>query len=423
MNPVFGKQLTRAREIRGISIEEAAHATRMRPAMVEALETGNLEAFPNPAYAKSFLLLYGKYLRLDVKAVAAEIDTGMQVTVEDYQYLTHAKETTPGPARRGDFARPHSLPSWTPVIALGGITAVVVFGFLLWLNMSRIGDGGNKPMPKAGTQAEGIEPVVAGAQPVKVSGPTTAPRPSVPPQVPAVAEAVAAPVSEPVPPVEPPVAEEPVVVAAVPPPPSSGNQAPAPVYPKDPPPPIVKTPPPFKVPAAAPVAVAVPAVAPKSPIIGATTSLTPPPVAEPVTTIDGVEVRTARVISPAAKIATNDAAMLANVENAESAPQTAPPLTGLTPVEEPEASEVPQDSSPLAKDPNTVEIEPVKKTWVVVRREAGGPPVYEDFLYPSARPMRLPAGKYFIEARDADAIEIRRAGKTIPYLTGGVRIE
>ena len=421
MNPIFGKQLQRAREIRGISIEEAAHATRMRPAMVEALETGNLEAFPNPAYAKSFLLLYGKYLRLDVKAVASEIDTGMQVTVEDYQYLTHAKETTPGPARRGDFARPHSLPSWTPVIALAAITGVVVFGLLLWLNMSRIGNVADKPLPRAGTQSEGIERVVAGAQPVKVDGPPKARRiveAPVAPESAVVAPALVA-ASQPAEPaqdgaVAPPTAEESPVAttAAVP----SSSQAPAPVYPKDPPPPIIKTPPPVK--AAPPVAVATSSVLSVPPIIGAT-----PPVAVPVTTTDGVEVRTARVISPAAKIATNDAALLAQVETAESAPQTPPPLTELTPAPEAEEPEVAQDSSPLAKDPNTIEIEPVKKTWLVVRREAGGLPVYEDYLYPSARPMRLPSGKYFIEARDADAIEIHRAGKTIPYVTGGVVVE
>jgi cytoskeletal protein RodZ len=409
MNPIFGKQLQRAREIRGISLEEAAHATRMRPAMLQALEEGNLEAFPNPAYAKSFLLLYGKYLRLDVKAVAAEIDTAMQVTVDDYQYLTHANETTAGPARRGDFARPHSLPSWGPVLALGGITAIVVFGFLLWLNMSRIGNVAETAPPKPVDEKEAIEPVVAGAQPVKIAVPLAAKKSApVPVATPAPAPLIASatPDSMPAPlPTQPAATENPPALAA------NGNQAPLPVYPKDPPPPIVVKAP---LPNLAPAPVTIP---PKQQIIGAASQ--PPPIGEPVTQIDGLEVRPARVISPVAKMASNDAALLAAVDN--SAPQTPPPLTDLSPVSEPDEPEVEQ--SALAKDPNTVEIEPIKKTWIVIRGAVGASPIYEDFLYPSARPMRLPGGKYYIEVRDADAVEIRRGGKSIAYTTGGVRIE
>ena len=148
MNDLIGTQLQRTREQLGISIEEAAYATRMRPPMIHALEIGDMTAFPNATYAKSFLLLYGKYLRLDVKSVAREMEPVPHVVVEDYQYLAHANETTPGPARRGDFSRPHRLPAWTPVIALGGTTAAAVFGLLLWLNMSRIGDVAETPAPK-----------------------------------------------------------------------------------------------------------------------------------------------------------------------------------------------------------------------------------------------------------------------------------
>lgn len=357
MNDLIGTQLQRTREQLGISIEEAAYATRMRPAMIHALEIGDLTAFPNATYAKSFLLLYGKYLRLDVKSVVREMEPVPHVVVDDYQYLTHANETTPGPARRGDFSRPHRLPSWTPVIALGGTTALVVFGLLFWLNMSRIGDVAETPAPKLNEEKGAIESVVDEAQPIKA----------------AAAQHDLAKKS----------------AQAV----RAASQAPSPVYPNDPSPSHI---------------------APHLPPIaeGPTRS-------ETITHIDGVEVRSAKVISPVARMASQDAALLAQAD----APQTPPPLVGLVPIEESEAPEVEADNSPLARDPNTIEIEPMKKTWVVVRDATGMNTLFEDFLYPSARAMRLPAGKYVIEVREVGAVEIRRSGRAIAYTAGGLRLE
>ena len=398
MNQAFGKQLRDAREARGISVEEAAHGTRMRAAMIEALEAGNLGAFGNPAYAKSFLLLYGKYLGINMKTIAAEIDTGLHVPVDDYQYLSRANETTDGPARRGDFARAHSLPSWAPVIAFGAITAVVVFGVLLWTNMSRLGDAASSPPPKAGDENDAIEIV-----PLKVDATSNARRPESerstnhsPVKSVVVAKQET---SEPGTPAGIDRASVPGV--------ASGGQAPQPVYPNG-------------TSASAVRSARAPGITDEHPPV----STQPLTTIRAVTEIDGVEVRSAKVISPAARLASNDAALLSQVDHsAETAPQTAPPLVGLTPLD---GSEVPDDSaddSPLAADPNSVEIEPLKKTWVVIRTTAGGSPIFEDYLYPSARAMRLPAGKYFIEARETDAIEIRRSGKAVAYTAGGVRVE
>lgn len=403
MNQAFGKQLRDARETRGISVEEAAHGTRMRAAMIEALEAGNLGAFGNPAYAKSFLLLYGKYLGINMKTIAAEIDTGLHVPVDEYQYLSRANETTDGPARRGDFARAHSLPSWAPVIAFGAITAVVVFGVLLWTNMSRLGDVATAPPPKTGDESAAIEPVAADAQPLKVDAMSIARKHESEPStdrspVNSVAESKREPLA-----LGTPAAIDQAPVPGV----ASAGQAPQPVFPDGPSPSVVR---------------------PARTLAG--TEAHPPAITQPqtsiqaVTQIDGVEVRSAKVISPAARVASNDAALLSQVDHSSaSAPQTAPPLVGLTPLDGTEVPDDSADESPLAADPNAVEIEPLKKTWVVIRTTAGGSPIFEDYLYPSARAMRLPAGKYFIEARETDAIEIRRSGKAVAYTAGGVRVE
>ncbi len=321
-----GEKLRTAREEKGITLEEASKRTRMRAALIQALESGNLAAFPNPAYAKNFLLLYGKYLGVDVSAFAGGIDTEHNVTVKNYQYLAHTKDTTQGPAKRSDFARVHSLPSWGPVIGVALIAAAGVFGSMLWLNMRRIDDNAAAPQPAKAEAKSAVEQISAPAQIAEK-----------PPEPPAVAK----------------VEEAPPLPA--------------------------------------------------------------------VTKIDGIEVRPAKVISPVARLSSSDGDVLAKIDASEpaTAPQTPPPLTDLTPLDTAEDEE----ESPLAKDPDTIEIEPLKKTWIVIRTAPGAVPIFEDYLYPSARAMRLPAGKYIIEAREADAIEIRKSGRTIAYTAGVLRVE
>jgi hypothetical protein len=74
-------------------------------------------------------------------------------------------------------------------------------------------------------------------------------------------------------------------------------------------------------------------------------------------------------------------------------------------------------------DADVVLLEPRKKTWVIIRPAPGGPPLFDDYLYPNTRPMRLPAGKYYIELKEADAVAIVRNGKRISYAAPGVLVQ
>jgi hypothetical protein len=118
-----------------------------------------------------------------------------------------------------------------------------------------------------------------------------------------------------------------------------------------------------------------------------------------------------------AKIASGDTAALDDIPTARTpkSNSTAPIIGTATP--ELEERALPE----LA--PDTLVLEPSKKTWITIRNSPGGPTIYEDFLYPTARPMHLPAGRYYIEIRDPEAVEITRNGRRIPYRAPGVLIE
>lgn len=69
--PGVGEKLRAAREQRGVSLEQAAEATRISKRYLQALEADSpLDDLLNPAYARLFLKNYAKYLNLDPEEVA-----------------------------------------------------------------------------------------------------------------------------------------------------------------------------------------------------------------------------------------------------------------------------------------------------------------------------------------------------------------
>src|SRR3989337_300627 len=61
----LGETLQRARQARGITVEDAERATRLPRRYLEALEQENFAILPAPVYARGFLRSYSGYLGLD----------------------------------------------------------------------------------------------------------------------------------------------------------------------------------------------------------------------------------------------------------------------------------------------------------------------------------------------------------------------
>src|SRR3954447_2033792 len=98
-----GKKLSTARLARGLSVDEAAHATKMRPDKILALENDDYTRFGSHAYAKGFLLIYSRYLGVDVSEQLRDLEVGHQpVSIQDYQYLNNAP--TPAPVEPAPLA-------------------------------------------------------------------------------------------------------------------------------------------------------------------------------------------------------------------------------------------------------------------------------------------------------------------------------
>ncbi|HNS36657.1 MAG TPA: DUF4115 domain-containing protein [Anaerolineaceae bacterium] len=81
MSPTIGAQLKQAREARGLTLEQAAHATRLRLHYLRALEEDQREVLPSEVQGRGFLRLYADFLGLPVQPLLDAWKTN-QVVIE-----------------------------------------------------------------------------------------------------------------------------------------------------------------------------------------------------------------------------------------------------------------------------------------------------------------------------------------------------
>jgi cytoskeletal protein RodZ len=202
----LGKKFQEARLARNLTLDEAARMTKIRPARLAEIEADDFSQFPSLAYAKGFLLIYGKFLDVDVTPYLDAFEDSERVTVDGYSYLQENRPEKPVSApvirRRRPTTTSHERISPMPLI-FGVLVLVIGFSVMkLILNVQRLAPGKGEstaqvspsaspvPSPKAG------QPAATETSPGAVaSAPTVAPSASVAPTV--VRKAVAAGPSEP----------------------------------------------------------------------------------------------------------------------------------------------------------------------------------------------------------------------------------
>jgi cytoskeletal protein RodZ len=69
--PGVGSALQRAREVRGLSLDEAARDTRLRVDQLDALEREDFDVLPGEVYVRASLRTYASYLGLDADKVSS----------------------------------------------------------------------------------------------------------------------------------------------------------------------------------------------------------------------------------------------------------------------------------------------------------------------------------------------------------------
>src|ERR1700737_1299276 len=374
----LGKKFQDARLARGLTLDEAARLTKIRPSRLAEIEADDFSQFPSLAYAKGFLQIYGKFLDVDVTPYLDVFETSQQMTVDGYSYLQdqpapkprriRARQRAPVVRRQrsGDRSSPFPL-----LIAVG----VIVVGFVLMrliLNIQRI----------APHQMVGVPQPTASQAP-----PTQAPAASVAPPPAAVAEA----------------------------PKKSPPVAPAPSRAPSPPPAAVVEAQPKKT---APVAPPQPSVAPTPP---------PPAIAE-------VPKKAAQPVATVAPSIPLPDAFGPAFGNANAAAKAR-----VAPTKEPEgrraAPGLPEDLAKAgatqttqkpaeAEGPNRIAIKPLKKTYIkVVVDNESLQPAFERWISPSDGTVEFHGQKIAVRVLDRDAIQIKKNGKPVSGGDDDVTVE
>lgn len=163
----LGSALAAARRERGLSVEDVAAATRIRPAIVRAIEADDFDACGGAVYARGHLRSVAQVVGADPRPLIAEFDRRFHQPVPALRTASLGSFDPPRDAGRSG----RGSPTWSSV-AIAALVVVLLFLGVSWL----VGRGGD-PAPLAGPSAS---PTTAAS----TTGPTPARSTSRPPAAP-----------------------------------------------------------------------------------------------------------------------------------------------------------------------------------------------------------------------------------------------
>jgi cytoskeletal protein RodZ len=133
---VFGDNLRREREMRGVSLSEICTATKIGTRMLDAIETERFERLPGGVFNAAFVRQYARYLGLDEDRTVAEFmaacgDSAATQAARDTQQREAALATLRQMSSNDSSDRPQPVTLIVATVLL--ITgALVVGGWRMW---------------------------------------------------------------------------------------------------------------------------------------------------------------------------------------------------------------------------------------------------------------------------------------------------
>ena len=113
----FGRYLLRERELRGLSPDVVARVTRLAPAVIEAIESGEPDRMPPRGYLVGYLRSYAGAVGLDPDDVVLRYQEAAGI---------EEPEAAPGPARAGARSIAAPSPGRRRMLTIVALIAVLV---------------------------------------------------------------------------------------------------------------------------------------------------------------------------------------------------------------------------------------------------------------------------------------------------------
>ena len=175
----FGGRLQREREMRGISLDEIAEATKIGTRSLHALETEDFDKLPGGIFNKGFVRAYAKYLGIDeeqavsdyMAAIGESRDEGEEKSVDTLKAVAAAKEAAAEAEGKSDSG------SSALVVAVLALLLIVAAGIGGWEYFLR-SRANSEPAPsetRVASPPPAAQPPVATTQPTPAATPATSP--------------------------------------------------------------------------------------------------------------------------------------------------------------------------------------------------------------------------------------------------------
>jgi cytoskeleton protein RodZ len=131
----FGEELSREREIRGISLKEISDATKISRRFLEALEKNEHRSLPAPVFTRGFVREYARYVGLDADEMVNRYNTAcahddrIEKPPQIQRYPDEpVRDISPKPPRKRGI--PHASVDWNAIALL--LIAAALAGVAWW---------------------------------------------------------------------------------------------------------------------------------------------------------------------------------------------------------------------------------------------------------------------------------------------------
>ena len=127
------EQLRRAREQQQLDVYQVAETTKIKTDHIRALESGNFDIFSAPVYIRGFVRGYATMLKLDVKAILADLDGELKLSDK----FRDPPPLTKSPRSPLDFVMLQlSRMNWRVAFAAAALLLFVILGVALFRSRS-----------------------------------------------------------------------------------------------------------------------------------------------------------------------------------------------------------------------------------------------------------------------------------------------
>lgn len=177
--PTLGLLLRKAREARGMSVDEVVHALKFSAKQVEAIESDQLEVLPGAVFQRGFIRSYARLLKLDPEPLLGLIEVSAPAPEPEIR----------APENMGNAAPRGGLKQVPPLV---GVSILLLFAAAVMAGWHYLSGG----MPEMKSTIESAKTTIDDARPLPEAARTEVP--VVAPEVGSASPAASAPVSTPV---------------------------------------------------------------------------------------------------------------------------------------------------------------------------------------------------------------------------------